>query len=175
MRILTKPFLWAVTLPALFSVPNLALAYYDPGVQRWINRDPLRDPALTVRQPPQGLAPYLNNKSNPFVAKAYNRILLGSGVNYYEFTGNNLICTIDPYGLRVVNIPIYEPCPTPFGGLYLCYGTVPVTPAKCRTKDLIPCVTACQTAIILGCLLSDFELFSDGCHGLETCFKAFWN
>jgi len=26
---------------ALLSAPNLATAYYDPGVQRWINRDPV--------------------------------------------------------------------------------------------------------------------------------------
>jgi hypothetical protein len=32
--------LWASTLSVLFCAPNLASAYYDPGVQRWINRDP---------------------------------------------------------------------------------------------------------------------------------------
>ena len=54
MRILTKPFLWAVTLPALFSVPNLASAYYDPGVQRWINRDPVADEAGLLGGPAHG-------------------------------------------------------------------------------------------------------------------------
>jgi RHS repeat-associated protein len=33
--------IWLLTLLALFSAPPLASAYYDPGVQRWINRDPL--------------------------------------------------------------------------------------------------------------------------------------
>jgi hypothetical protein len=28
---------------ALFAAPNLASAHYDPGVQRWINRDPVQE------------------------------------------------------------------------------------------------------------------------------------
>jgi RHS repeat-associated protein len=39
----TRPLLWALTLLALFSAPSLPSAYYDPGVQRWINRDPLAE------------------------------------------------------------------------------------------------------------------------------------
>jgi len=54
VRILTKPPLWAVTLPALFWVPNLASAYYDPGVQRWINRDPVADEAGLLGGPAHG-------------------------------------------------------------------------------------------------------------------------
>ena len=41
MKIKMKRLLGFLTLLALFSVPRLASAYYDPGVQRWINRDPL--------------------------------------------------------------------------------------------------------------------------------------
>ncbi len=36
-------FVWTLTLLALFSAPPLASAYYDPGVQRWINRDPMQE------------------------------------------------------------------------------------------------------------------------------------
>ena len=36
-----KALLRLVTLLALLSVGQMASAYYDPGVQRWINRDPL--------------------------------------------------------------------------------------------------------------------------------------
>jgi hypothetical protein len=43
MKTQMKPILWALTLMALFSAPNLASAYYDPGIQRWINRDPVAD------------------------------------------------------------------------------------------------------------------------------------
>ncbi len=38
-----KLLLWALALLALVSAPNLALGYYDPGVQRWINRDPRQE------------------------------------------------------------------------------------------------------------------------------------
>ncbi len=41
MKTQTTPLLWALALLVLFSAPNLASAYYDPGVQRWINRDPV--------------------------------------------------------------------------------------------------------------------------------------
>ena len=41
MKTRLKSLLRALALLALFSAPNLASAYYDPGVQRWINRDPI--------------------------------------------------------------------------------------------------------------------------------------
>ena len=40
MKTQMKPLLWFLTLLALLSAQRLASAYYDPGVQRWINRDP---------------------------------------------------------------------------------------------------------------------------------------
>jgi hypothetical protein len=43
MKTLMKPLLRALALLALIFVPNLASAYYDPGVQRWINRDPINE------------------------------------------------------------------------------------------------------------------------------------
>ena len=46
MKTQIKPMIWFLTLLALFSAPHLASAYYDPGVQRWINRDPLGDYAF---------------------------------------------------------------------------------------------------------------------------------
>jgi uncharacterized protein RhaS with RHS repeats len=43
MKTQMKRLLGLVTLLALFSAPHLASAYYDPGVQRWINRDPIEE------------------------------------------------------------------------------------------------------------------------------------
>jgi hypothetical protein len=43
MNVQMKLLLWALAPLALFSAPNLASAYYDPGVQRWINRDPIEE------------------------------------------------------------------------------------------------------------------------------------
>ena len=52
MKTQPKSVLLALALLALFSAPNLALAYYDPGVQRWINRDPLGERAFEIVQRP---------------------------------------------------------------------------------------------------------------------------
>ena len=41
MKTQIKPLIRFLPLLALLSAPHLASAYYDPGVQRWINRDPL--------------------------------------------------------------------------------------------------------------------------------------
>jgi uncharacterized protein RhaS with RHS repeats len=41
MNTLSETLFSFLTLLALFSLPQAASAYYDPGVQRWINRDPI--------------------------------------------------------------------------------------------------------------------------------------
>jgi uncharacterized protein RhaS with RHS repeats len=43
MKVQTKPLIRFLTLLALLAAPHLASAYYDPGVQRWINRDPIQE------------------------------------------------------------------------------------------------------------------------------------
>ena len=43
MKTKMKALFGWVLLLALFSAPRLASAYYDPGVQRWINRDPIHE------------------------------------------------------------------------------------------------------------------------------------
>ena len=41
MKTQEKPTIWFLTLLALLTAPHLASAYYDPGAQRWLNRDPI--------------------------------------------------------------------------------------------------------------------------------------
>jgi hypothetical protein len=41
MRTQTKQLAWLFALLAVLSAPNPASAYYHPGVQRWISRDPV--------------------------------------------------------------------------------------------------------------------------------------
>ncbi|HOC57001.1 MAG TPA: hypothetical protein PKI20_15395 [Verrucomicrobiota bacterium] len=43
MNTLSKTLFSFLILLALFWLPQAAPAYYDPGVQRWITRDPFRD------------------------------------------------------------------------------------------------------------------------------------
>ncbi len=51
MKTQMKVLALSLTLLALFSAAPLASAYYDPGVQRWINRDPLSDAVNPVVSP----------------------------------------------------------------------------------------------------------------------------
>jgi uncharacterized protein RhaS with RHS repeats len=41
MQTQMKLLAWLLTLLAVFLVPHPTSAYYDPGIQRWINRDPI--------------------------------------------------------------------------------------------------------------------------------------
>jgi RHS repeat-associated protein len=50
MKRALKKLILPLTLLALFSAPHLASAYYDPGAQRWINRDPLEEPGFELRR-----------------------------------------------------------------------------------------------------------------------------
>jgi hypothetical protein len=43
MKTQVRPLLSALALMFLLSLTNLASAYYDPGVQRWLNRDPMEE------------------------------------------------------------------------------------------------------------------------------------
>jgi hypothetical protein len=43
MKTQKKPLIVFLTLLAVLSVQHLASAYYDPGVQRWLNRDPMEE------------------------------------------------------------------------------------------------------------------------------------
>lgn len=43
MKTQMKPTIWFLTLLVLVCAPHPASAYYDPGVQRWINRDPVAE------------------------------------------------------------------------------------------------------------------------------------
>ena len=77
----------AVFKPLLFILINLAVApvasaYYDPVVQRWINRDPLED---------QG--------SFSQIGSPRFRVLLST----YRFVSNNPISLHDPLGLQTQN------------------------------------------------------------------------
>ena len=70
------------TLLALLSASHLARAYYDPGTQRWINRDPLGDPGFELLRQ-RGLRMTLDP-------------------NAYRFVQNDPVDHLDELGLEVV-------------------------------------------------------------------------
>ena len=80
IRIIKKLTLILVPLVCLLASLQTASAYYNPGVQRWINRDPVGDPGFEAtrgRRSPAGT-------ENP---------------NQYCFVHNSPCSAQDPYGL----------------------------------------------------------------------------
>ena|GEM_PF-3243417 len=97
MKTRMKPTIWFLTLLTLFSAPNLASAYYDPGVQRWINRDPFFAELKTA-------FPY------DAVLGRENALLASEATQLYGFVHNSPINTYDTDGL-------IAPLPIIIGGL----------------------------------------------------------
>jgi RHS repeat-associated protein len=93
MKTQMKSLLRTLALLALLFAPNLASAYYDPGVQRWINRDP--------RATRSYAGPLLRAfPINDFV------------LDLYSFNGNNPIGAVDYSGLFPAKAPLpTAPCP----------------------------------------------------------------
>ena len=75
-----KSILHRIALPVtaliLLCGTQVAPAFYDPGVQRWINRDPIDDPGFAETHGPRGHEP-----------------------NLYELVRNNPVNFVDPQGL----------------------------------------------------------------------------
>jgi hypothetical protein len=74
---------------ALFGSLHTASAYYDPGVQRWINRDPIREPGLEV----------VRHSSITKHRSSCIRSEMGKSPDLYEFVHNSTIFGIDFLGL----------------------------------------------------------------------------
>ena len=80
MKTYTNGWLGLLSVLALLSAAPVASAYYDPGVQRWINRDPLGELGFGV----------LRSRETPIPRSERNR---------YRFVGNSPVAYFDPLGL----------------------------------------------------------------------------
>jgi RHS repeat-associated protein len=77
--------IWFLTLVALLAAPHLASAYYDPGVQRWLNRDPVAEKGFELLRGGDGYG--------------------GAGAaNLYAFAANDPADRIDALGLNPIEI-----------------------------------------------------------------------
>jgi hypothetical protein len=85
---MTLPLLFLTLLP-LFSAPQLASAYYDPGVQRWINRDPIQERGFEVLR---GMLKAPLQRYLPVGEFA-------EGQDLYRFVRNDPIQHLDEFGL----------------------------------------------------------------------------
>jgi RHS repeat-associated protein len=82
MKTRMKRLVRVLTSLTLLLVPQLASAYYDPGLQRWINRDPLQESGFARRR---GSAPV----SEP------------EALCLYRYADNDPVHNIDAFGLRI--------------------------------------------------------------------------
>ena len=106
MKTQLKLMLCCVTLLVLLSAPHVASAYYDPGVQRWINRDPKLENGFEqlrhgVRGRPvrSGLSAELGFRSASAVWRGNGAMPEPNQCNLYIFALNEPIAQYDAYGL----------------------------------------------------------------------------
>ena len=100
----TRRWRWSLVAAAwLLAVLPSAQAFYDPGAQRWINRDPLGELGLGV------LTSHSAENQDEFAE------LLPEGPNLYAVVGNKPIHTIDADG-RARKWELPEPPSFPLPG-----------------------------------------------------------
>ena len=107
MKTRIKPMIWLLAAMALHSAANVASAYYDPGVQRWINRDPLSEGGFALRRlggHEFHRSPWsLTQEPIPGGDSAFNPMSHApqshDGPNPYVFTRNRPVVAIDATGL----------------------------------------------------------------------------
>lgn len=119
----------------LLVLVNLAVApfasgYYDPGVQRWINRDPIDDIGFETLQPEVQSSEKEENS--------------------FRFVVNNSISAIDALEL-IVNWPFprWNTLPGPACNAYACSATLK---AACNSGG-----NNAWSNCVRGCLLTDFN------------------
>jgi len=105
MTIQMKPLLWPSALLALLSAPTLASAYYDPGVQRWINRDPLLEPGFEIVR--SAYAP----SGAPRGFLSFGEFL--EGLSLYGFLRNTPTMHVDPFGTVTAWYCVCQVAPSP--------------------------------------------------------------
>ena len=92
--------LLAALLSMLFFSPTSAPAYYDPGTQRWLNRDPLADIGSCAYKAgtQRGLS---KDSSNDIAFQSFRarRLEEGQTGNLFYFLGNSPPGRRDPFGL----------------------------------------------------------------------------
>jgi RHS repeat-associated protein len=116
------------------GIYDYGFRFYDPGLQRWLNRDPLGEVGFEKLGSVRGIRD--------------DEVYGSDGPNLYAFVGNNPLNHIDPWGL--VSLPPgfggpgrpYDPTMNPFNGPLLPPGFGECL-ANCLDKfDPLPCPAA---------------------------------
>ena len=141
---------------------HTARAWYDPGLQRWINRDPL------------GEAGFESLRRGATAARVH-------GGNLYTMARNGPTSRVDPLGL--LTLTIYK-CPnsiavlTGKGTEYTCAVGLEgpnvwnMAAIACNAKGVLKCLAESVGVMNIGCALSDYETFSYGCKRATDCLNS---
>ena len=163
--------IFGLVMFGVIVVTQIASAYYDPNLQRWINRDPLQEPGFE------------------HLRQAGARQLRREAASQYPFVGNNPITEFDllgldrpapgSYGVPLKRAPTQLlPCWADFLDTYAMikignsgygYGSFPVANDDDRLQH---CITSCKLARACGRLiawaLGQLKETSDLLHGGST-------
>ena len=100
MKTQMKAMFGCLVLLAALSAPHLASAYYDPGVQRWINRDPLGEPGFEAIRSANRIINAEAVIHLPSPARVTTAMGAIESANFYTFIKNHPTGIFDPLGLR---------------------------------------------------------------------------
>ena len=118
-----KTALSIALLPLLLILPERASAHYDPGTQRWLNRDPLADLASLAIM----AAPMAREVSSESAGQATEGEFLNGWVevnrNLYRAVANDSVNNIDAFGESLVGKGVAKICTLGAKGLRKVYKT----------------------------------------------------
>lgn len=86
-------------LLALLAAPHLASAYYDPGVQRWLNRDSIDELGFTLVTSGRQPIPTVDVDDDEPGNGSSTRPSRSTELNLYAFVENRPTTEVDPFGL----------------------------------------------------------------------------
>jgi hypothetical protein len=125
-----KMFQYRTIVTALFLtfMTFTAAGFYDPNLQRWVNRDPLGDFGN------MNFITFRNRPSSKLVIPAVERV---EGPNIYSFIHNNAVTGSDAFGLEAG----YEyPCP---GVMIPPITQVPPCETFCEIAGMVAAAACC--------------------------------
>ena len=96
MKTKTRFFGWMFVVTCLISMN--ALAFYDPGVQRWVNRDPLGDVGSLVYQTTDTV-PWGEDQADDIGDSEFLELWTDINRNLYGAMGNSAVNSFDAFGL----------------------------------------------------------------------------
>ena len=141
MKTNTSPVLIVVTLLAYWVYLCNASAFYDPGAQRWLNRDPLGE---------QGFTDLYTLGGTGISPRQFSD--LADSKNLYGFCGNDSITSVDLNGNQAQILKILVPRlfpKYPLGGPYNPPSCT-LTGSQTTCAPMGPNATICTYLVVLG-------------------------